>query len=103
MSALGTALNTEEGRKAFEMFAEDSVRMRIRKRWERRREETSEPRHARAMSAKGLPIPIVTAQGLRSVREAIDGDGVPPEQPGENIRARRFKTSVRRALIHLCR
>ena len=103
MTHLGTALNTEEGRKAFEMFAEDSVRMRIRKRWERRREETSEPRHARTMSAKGLPIPIVTAQGLRSVREAIDGDGVPPEHFSENIRSRRFKTSVKRAQIYLCR
>lgn len=43
MSALGTALNTEEGRKAFETYAEDSVRMRIRKRWEKRREETAHP------------------------------------------------------------
>ena len=103
MTHLSRALNTEEGRKAFEMFAEDSVRTRIRKRWERRREETSAPRHARTMNAKGLPIPIVTAQGLRSVREAIDGDGVPPEHFSENIRSRRFKTRVRRAQIYLCR
>lgn len=103
MTHLSRALNTEEGRKAFETYAEESVRMRIRKRWERRREETSAPRHARTMSAKGLPIPIVTAQGLRSVREAIDGDGVPPEQPSENIRSRRFKASVKRAQIYLCR
>lgn len=103
MSALGTALNTEEGRKSFEMFAEDSVRMRIRKRWERRREETSEPHRARTLSAKGRPIPIVTALGLRYLREAIGGDGVPPEQPSENIRTRRFKTSVKRTQIYLCR
>ena len=103
MSALGTALNTEAGRKSFEMFAEDSVRMRIRKRWERRREETAEPHRARTMSAKGRPIPIVTAQGLRSVREAIEGDGVPPEWPSESIRARRLQTGAIRAQIYLCR
>lgn len=103
MSHLGRALNTDEGRIVFATFAEESVRMRIRKRWERRREETSAPRHARTMNAKGLPIPIVTAQGLRSVREAIDGDGVPPEWPSESIRARRLQTGAIRAQIYLCR
>lgn len=82
MSALGTALNTEEGRKSFEMFAEDSVRMRIRRRWERRRAQTDEPRRARTLSVKGNPTPIISAQGQRYLREAIGGDGVSPEHTG---------------------
>lgn len=43
MSALGAALNTAEGRAAFATYAEDSVRQRMRKRWEERREETKMP------------------------------------------------------------
>lgn len=43
MTHLSRALNTEAGRAAFTVYAEDSVRMRIRKRWEARREETSTP------------------------------------------------------------
>ena len=103
MTHLSRSLNTDAGRAAFTIYAEDSVRMRIRKRWERRREETAEPHRARTMSAKGLPIPIITAQGVRSVREAIEGDGVPPEQSGESASARFLQARAIRAQIYICR
>lgn len=103
MSNLSRALSTPEGRSTFQTFAEESVRTRIRKRWERRREETSEPHRVRTMSAKGLPVPIITARGLRQAREAIGGDGVPPEPTGESISSRRFQTEAIRTQIYLCR
>lgn len=43
MSNLGTALSTPEGRSTFTTFAEESVRERMRRRWERRRTETETP------------------------------------------------------------
>lgn len=103
MTHLSRALNTEAGRAAFAVYAEDSVRMRIRKRWEKRRAQTDEPRRARTLSAKGNPIPIISAHGQRSLRGAIEGDGRPPEHTGESIIARRFQTGMNRAMIHLCR
>ena len=103
MSALGTALSTPEGRSTFQTFAEESVRARIRKRWEKRRAQTDEPRRARTLSVKGNPIPIITAQGLRSVREAVEGDGVPPEQSGESASARFLQARAIRAQLYFCR
>ena len=103
MSNLARALSTPEGRSTFQTFAEESVRARIRKRWEKRRAQTDEPRRARTLSVKGNPIPIISAQGQRVLREAIGGDGVPPEYTGEDIRSRRFVTAMNRAQIYLCR
>lgn len=111
MSNLGRALSTEAGRAAFAVYAEDSVRMRIRKRWEKRREETARPRRTRVMGSNGFPIPVVTAKGGRDLRSAIEADGaeledVPfgrPMEGAEAARNRRRTTDRHRARIILVR
>lgn len=73
MTHLSRFLNTEEGRAALATYAEDSVRMRIRKRWERRR-ELSRPPAIGIVSDYGAPRQMGMMEIKHIFIPALEGD-----------------------------